>query len=159
MTVGTRQYQADRLNAHLPHGAGLHLIGAIIRLSEADIVCRAKSIPLDRHPLATNGRLANVHLIEFAAQTAALHLAAPHFTEDGLAESSDATARQGVVATVRNAVFDVPELLPEHFTVGDGLVLRCAQKSVASVGANYHFEATINGSSAGRGEFVIAFTQ
>lgn len=159
MTSESPELRADRLNTRLPHGPGLRLIGAIIKMSEVDIVCRAKAIPLNIHPLATNGRLANVHLVEYAAQAAALHLADPHLAEDGHTVLADTTARQGVVVTVRNAEFDIPELIPDHFTEGDGLVLRCTQKSVASVGANYRFEATIDGHPVGRGEFIIAFTR
>ncbi len=89
-----------RIAALIPHQGAMCLLDALVRWSQSDIVCTARS-HLDRaNPLRRDGLLAAVCGIEYAMQAAALHGA----LRDG------APQRPGYVASARDVALSVARL-------------------------------------------------
>lgn len=83
----------------IPHAGAMSLIDRVDRWSGTDIVCRAGSHRDPANPLNFNGYLSTLHLLEYGAQTAAIH--------GGLLSGK---ARPGFFAAARNACFFVDDL-------------------------------------------------
>jgi predicted hotdog family 3-hydroxylacyl-ACP dehydratase len=66
--------------ALLPHDGAMVLIDQVVDYTEQTIHCRSRIAALEHHPLAVDGTLAAVALVEYAAQAMAVHggLLAPH---------------------------------------------------------------------------------
>ena len=57
----------------IPHAGAMCLLDEVIAWDANSIDCRSRTHLNDTHPLRHRGRLAIVHLIEYAAQTVAVH--------------------------------------------------------------------------------------
>lgn len=87
----------DRIQALIPHAGAMCLLDAVLEWDLAGIRCRAESHRGHDHPLRREGRLAAVHLIEYAAQAAAAHTAL-------LTREQGAAPTGGVIAGLRDVV-------------------------------------------------------
>ncbi len=63
----------DNLRAHLPHAGSMCLLDELVSWDNRSIRCHAFHPADPNNPLRRNGRLAAVHMIEYAGQAAALH--------------------------------------------------------------------------------------
>jgi predicted hotdog family 3-hydroxylacyl-ACP dehydratase len=57
----------------IPHAGNMILIDTVDLWSNKQIVCRTHSHQNPENPLRLNGRLSSMHLIEYGAQTTAIH--------------------------------------------------------------------------------------
>lgn len=57
----------------IPHAGAMCLLDQVVAWDAGSIHCRSSSHHDDNHPLRHDGRLAAVHLIEYAAQAVAVH--------------------------------------------------------------------------------------
>ncbi len=63
----------ERIEHLIPHAGRMCLLDEAVSWDDDAIECRAVSHRDPDHPLRRHGRLAAVHLVEYAAQAAALH--------------------------------------------------------------------------------------
>lgn len=64
---------ADELAALIPHTGSMCLLDEVASWDETRVSCRSASHRRPDHPLRREGRLASVHLLEYAAQATAVH--------------------------------------------------------------------------------------
>ena len=127
----------------LPHGADMVLLDAVLCCDEQSLTASSARHQQPYHPLAwaaatggldAVGRIAAVHLLEYAAQAAALHI--------GLMQSRDAAAAQstpvpGVLAYVREL-----QLACAHIAHDDPLLhIEVRRKARIPGGFAYAFSA------------------
>ncbi|MES2822087.1 MAG: hydroxymyristoyl-ACP dehydratase [Pseudomonadota bacterium] len=74
----------DQIAALLPHGNGMCMLDEVISWDAEQIHCRSQNFARTTNPLFENGQLANIMLIEFAAQAAGVHAALLHPAREGL---------------------------------------------------------------------------
>lgn len=86
---------AEAIRRLIPHAGTMCLLDAVIDWSDARIHCRATSHRDPAHPLARDGRLAALHLIEYGAQAMAIHGGL-------LAAAAGGTAAAGVLVSARD---------------------------------------------------------
>jgi predicted hotdog family 3-hydroxylacyl-ACP dehydratase len=119
-----------RIRELIPHAGSMCLIDSVATWDEAQIECRA-STHVDRdHPLRHQGRLGAVHLVEYAAQAAAIHGA--------LLSARDTALEPGMLVALRDCEFlqDTVDQLPGPLTVN-------ARRQLAnSDGLIYQFEVS-----------------
>ncbi|MFC5743270.1 hypothetical protein [Dyella tabacisoli] len=70
-----QQIEAKQLYALIPHQGPMMLLDRVEAWDGAKIVCSATSHLDEHNPLKVNGRLSYIHVIEYGAQAAAIHLA------------------------------------------------------------------------------------
>jgi len=92
----------DWIAAHIPHAGTMCLLDEVVACDDERIRCTATSHRDPRNPLRSNGRLAAVCGIEYAAQAMAVHGAVL-----GAARSRP---RVGFLASVRNVEMQVERL-------------------------------------------------
>lgn len=63
----------NNLCAHIPHSGSMCLLDELVSWDARSIRCHALHTTDPGNPLRRNGRLAAVHLVEYAGQAAALH--------------------------------------------------------------------------------------
>lgn len=63
----------DEIEQLIPHSGPMCLLQEAVSWDDAAIECRAANHGAPDHPLRRDGRLDAVHLVEYAAQAAALH--------------------------------------------------------------------------------------
>jgi len=63
----------DDIAALIPHSGSMCLLDGVLSWDENTIICRTASHRLPDNPLRSNGRLAGVCGVEYAAQAMALH--------------------------------------------------------------------------------------
>ena len=127
----------------VPHAGAMCLIDRASSWDENEIHCASSSHRDPGNPLRHNGALAAVHLIEYAAQAAALHAA--------LASTSPTAARSGVLASVRDCELDLErlDLLPQALQIH-------ARREARNVDAvSYYFEVSHAAHRLGRGRLMI----
>src|SRR5699024_10002021 len=86
----------DRIKALIPHAGAMCLIDSVVAWDVTHIHCRSSSHRSTAHPLRQDGRLDAIHMVEYAAQSAAIHA--------GLLADGSGAARPagGVLAGLRN---------------------------------------------------------
>jgi predicted hotdog family 3-hydroxylacyl-ACP dehydratase len=80
----------------IPHQGGMCLWEDVLESGAEGLRCATATHRDPQHPLAVDGRLAALHLIEYGAQLMAIHGAL----------SAGAPARPGVLAALRDVVLD-----------------------------------------------------
>lgn len=97
MTEGLDQAAIRRL---IPHAGTMCLLDEVLAWDARSIDCRARSHRSPDHPLARDGRVAALHLIEYGAQAMALH--------GGL--SAGGAAAPGLLVSARDVRFEVDRI-------------------------------------------------
>jgi|GEM_PF-102205 len=128
--------------AHIPHSGAMCLLDSVDAWDATHIRCTATSHRDVHHPLRSQGRLASVCGIEYAAQAMAVHGALAG-TRDGVpAAATAARPRVGYLASVRNVqasvarldTFEAPLTVEAERMGGDGntvlygFALRCGSE-------------------------------
>lgn len=91
---------------YIPHRDGMKLIDKIIKINN-DIAVTS-SVAGDEWPLAENGRVNSIVMIELVAQTACLFEAWKKKEESG--SSAESKIEIGWLIGVKNAVFNIPDI-------------------------------------------------
>jgi predicted hotdog family 3-hydroxylacyl-ACP dehydratase len=114
--------------AHLvPHSGSMLLIDEVLSWSQDQIVTRCISHQNPHHPLRLHGKLSAIHLIEYGAQTMAVHC--------GLLTGR---AHPGFLAAVRAVNFYVDDL----DSIKDALIIKACAELQLQNGAVYYFSVT-----------------
>ncbi|HEX7380681.1 MAG TPA: hypothetical protein VF265_00850 [Nevskiaceae bacterium] len=143
MPAGTPLDRAA-IAALIPHAGAMCLLDTVdswdaLRLTACATSHRSRTNPLRRH-----GRLAAIHLIEYAAQAMAVH--------GGLAaQLVGRTARPGLLAGVRDVRLHVERI---DDLAGD-LTLRVVQEMAATTGWVYRFDAMVDRRPLAEGRVTI----
>ena len=120
-----------RIRELIPHAGSMCLIESVVDWNDEYIECRTNNHRALDHPLRYRDRLAAVHLIEYAAQAAAIHGAL-------LTERAGRRAAPGMLVALRDCKLqcDSIEALPEALCV-------MARKRLANAeGLIYEFTVT-----------------
>lgn len=126
----------------VPHAGGMRLLDRVLEHADATIRCSAVSHRDPGNPLRRDGRLAALHLVEYAAQAMAAHGALV----------SDGRARPGMLASLRDI-----RLHAERIDDIEGELLVEARRRIArSDGSLYEFEVRGGGRLLAQGRIAIA---
>lgn len=88
--------------ALVPHAGAMCLLDTVVAWDDARVTCASTSHRRPDNPLRREGRLAALHLVEYAAQATAVH--------GGLLAGGGAPAPPRVLAGVRDCVLHVSSL-------------------------------------------------
>lgn len=108
----------------VPHTGTMLLIDQVLSWNQEQITTRCVSHQNPDHPLRLNGRLSSIHLIEYGAQTMAVHC--------GLLTGR---AQPGFLAAVRAAHFYIDDL----DSIKDALIICATAELQLANGAVYQF--------------------
>jgi predicted hotdog family 3-hydroxylacyl-ACP dehydratase len=111
----------------IPHAGNMILIDKVDFWSNKQIVCRTRSHHNPANPLRLNGLLSSIHLIEYGAQTTAIH--------GGLLTGK---ASPGFLAAVRGVHFYIDNL----DDVADDMIITATAELKIQNGAVYAFIIT-----------------
>lgn len=114
--------------ALIPHSGGMCLLDRVVRWDAQEITCQSDSHTDTRNPLRRDGQLSALHLLEYGAQTMAVH--------GGLLAGSRDGTRAGMLVAAREFHLEVARLddLPHSLDI-------LARKKIASSSAlAYEFE-------------------
>ena len=128
MNPNKRLFQADFKHL-VPHSGTMLFIERVESWSQTDIITASKSHQNSNHPLRFNGALSSLHLIEYGAQSIAIHC--------GLLTNK---AQLGFLAAVKNAHFYVNTLDDLHHE----LLIQSIAKHQSPQGAVYQLNITAN---------------
>ncbi|MCK5924470.1 MAG: hypothetical protein KAG10_01110 [Methylococcales bacterium] len=134
MTTGTMTPNNPLLKADfkalVPHSGDMLLIDSVKKWSTTSITTGSYSHQKTNHPLRLKGVLSSLHLIEYGAQTIALHC--------GLLSGK---SQEGFLAAVKEAHFYVDEVQD----LADELQIDATIEHQATQGAVYQLKITANG--------------
>ena len=97
-------FDFDTLHRLIPHSGKMCLWEAVTAFDDDSVQCRTTRHLDPNHPLKRDGHLSKLHLIEFGAQTIAIHGGLKAQAENN-ATSSSKTPRPGYLASVKNIAF------------------------------------------------------
>lgn len=126
MTLNKTLLPAD-FKTLIPHTGDMLLIDSVKKWSTTDITTGSYSHQKPNHPLRLNGVLSSLHLIEYGAQTIAIHC--------GLLTGEN---RAGVLAAVKEAQFYVDDLQD----LADELHIHATIEHQSTQGAVYQLNIT-----------------
>jgi len=132
----------SELAALIPHAGNMCLLDRVVACSADEIECAARSQNSPDHPLRRGGQLSALHLVEYAAQAAAVHGA---MQAGGIQRGMLAALREVHLHVVR--VDDIDTELRVHAT------RRLSQAS----GSLYDFRVEAGGRPLCAGRVAIAF--
>lgn len=135
----------DWIAAHIPHQGRMCLLDAVLSWSPIAIECSASSHRAADHPLRSHGRLGAACLIEYAAQTMAVHGALLQ------SQAGHARANFGMLASVRSVELLIADLDSIH---GD-LSLHAERLHGDVAGALYAFSASSAAQLLARGRASV----
>lgn len=139
-----RSLGRERIALLIPHGGSMCLIDEVVDWDARRIHCRSRSHLDPAHPLRRDGRLAALHLIEYGAQSMAIH--------GGLdAQSRGETAAPGLLVSAREVQLHVERLddLP------GALELHAEQQLANGNGWLYAFRALCGERLLGSGRLAV----
>jgi predicted hotdog family 3-hydroxylacyl-ACP dehydratase len=125
----------------VPHAGNMCLLERVVSHTEQAIRCEAVSHRDPRHPLRRDGRLAALHLAEYAAQAMAVHGAL-----------AAGRARPGMLAALRDIRLEVSRI---DDIAGD-LGIDATRRIVQSDGSLYEFRVHGDGRLLAQGRIAIA---
>lgn len=125
----------------IPHAEGMCLLDRVLAWDRSSIRCGSDSHRRSDHPLRRDGRLGAVHLIEYAAQAAAIHRAL-------LVRQRDGSPTPGVLAAVRQVRLEVEWL----DGVAASLDLHCQRLTDGGI---YSFRACAGGQVLTSGRITV----
>ena len=126
----------------IPHAGNMCLLDRVVTCSTNDIECAARSQKSPDHPLRRGGQLSALHLVEYAAQAAAVHGA---MQAGGIQRGMLAALREVHLHVIR--IDDIDTELRVHAT------RRLSQTS----GSLYDFRVEADGRPLCEGRVAIAF--
>lgn len=109
----------------VPHTGTMLLIDQVLSWTQEQIITRCVSHQNPNHPLRLNGKLSSIHLIEYGAQTMAVHC--------GLLTGR---SHPGFLAAVRAAHFYVDDL----DNIKDAIVIQATAELQLANGAVYQMQ-------------------
>ena len=131
----------------IPHAGAMCLLETVLAWDSETIHCRAQSHRGRAHPLAHDGRLDALHLIEYGAQAMAVHGGL-------LARAAGSPARPGLLVAVRNVAFEVERI----DDIEEALEIH-ARRLLASIdgagGWLYEFSASAGTRPLARGRIAV----
>ncbi|MDR3416519.1 MAG: hypothetical protein P4L83_10065 [Nevskia sp.] len=149
-----QQIDAKQLTMLTPHQGHMMLLDRVEQWDNKKIVCSAVSHLHADNPLAVNGRMSYVHVIEYGAQAAAIHLALVSIKAN---EPMLGYARLGPVSSAYLAVtrnFNFEEgYLDEH--PDSRLVLTSEVVLIGPRIYQYHVDGTIDGKTVAEGTISL----
>lgn len=142
--IGTDTVDAAEIRRLIPHGGSMCLIEQVVQWDRQTIHCRTRT-HLDRaHPLRRDGGLSALHLVEYGAQTMAIH--------GGLeARSRGATAAPGLLVSVRDLRLEVQQI----DDLDGPLELHAEQQLASASGWLYAFRALCGERLLGSGRIAV----
>ena len=128
--------------ALVPHAGSMCLLDAVVAWDGSRVACASASHRRADHPLRRDGRLAAVHLLEYAAQAAAVH---------GALASGAAASPVKYVGGFRECDLHVADLdgVPGDLLVEAELVVAMGE------GALYRFRVSADGSPLAEGRLTV----
>ena len=129
--------------ALIPHAGRMCLLDEVLSYTPIEAICASRSHLAADHPLRRDGQLSALHLIEYAAQAAAVHGA--------LTASADAPREAGLLAAVRGVELTVSRL----DDLAEALHLHVRRVAANPQGRIYRFEARAGERLIGSGSLVI----
>jgi predicted hotdog family 3-hydroxylacyl-ACP dehydratase len=137
----------DAIAARLPHAGNMCLLDEVSAWDADTITALSRSHAAAENPLARDGELHAVHLVEYAAQAAAVHGALT-------GEDANKPPRRGVLAGLRNATLHVSRL-----SARAGTLHIHAQRLLDQPGAClYEARITADGRDLFQGRLAVRFT-
>lgn len=118
----------------IPHTGSMCLVDRVIHWNRQSIRCSTRSHMDSSNPLRYRERLSSLVLIEYGAQTMAIH--------GGLLSRQDRAATPGYLAAVNDAKFHIDFV--DHLT--DELIIEAMAKLRLNNGVVYGFTVHCNGS-------------
>ena len=146
--MSTARLDAAAIRSLIPHADRMCLLDEVLEWDADHVVCSAVSHRDPEHPLAVDGRLAALHLIEYGAQAMAVHGGL-------LARAVGQSAPPGMLVSVRNACFTVERL----DDVPAPLIVRAVRRIAGATGWLYDFEAEGGGHRLGHGRVSVIPTR
>lgn len=134
------------LCALIPHAGDMCLLDAVTNWDADGIRCSSRSHHLEHHPLRReDGTLGGAHLLEYAAQAAAIH--------GGLLAAADQTSsRPGYLVSTRRL-----RLITDRLdTLQESLEIEARRLFAGPGGWIYEFSVTHAGRELANGQFTIA---
>lgn len=132
------------LAALIPHAGAMCLLDAVEAWDARRLTARSASHRDPANPLRRHGRLAAIHLVEYAAQAMAVH--------GGLAaQLAGRSARPGLLAGVRDVRLHVDRI----DDLAGSLTLQVVQEMAATTGWVYRFSATAGPRPLAEGRVTI----
>lgn len=136
----------EAIMALIPHQGMSCLLDAVSHWTQQHIVCESRSHLLTSNPYRVDGKLRSVCVVEYAAQSFALHVSLK-------AKDSDLSRRHGYLASVRNL-----ELLVDSLDQCGGLLrIESEELAVQQSGMLYSFSMLHEGIPVARGQAIVAF--
>lgn len=133
---------ASEIARLIPHAGSMCLLDRVVACSTHDIECVARSQCSPDHPLRRGGRLSALHLVEYAAQAAAVH---------GALQAGG--VQRGMLAAMREVRLHVSRIDDIQSELRVHATRRLAQVS----GSLYDFRVHADGRPLCEGRVAIAF--
>lgn len=127
MPVHSTTLHRDQFTQLIPHAGSMILIDRVDSWTNKQIICRTRSHQNPENPLRLDGFLSSIHLIEYGAQTTAIH--------GGLLNGK---AAPGFLAATRRAHFYVDHL----DLIEDDLIITAHAELKIQNGAVYSLRVT-----------------
>lgn len=131
MMMAQSLYTFDEINQLIPHEGEMCLWDSVLAFDEFSLRCRTARHLAKTHPLKTNGCLSKLHLIEFGAQSIAIH--GGLLSQQGLK-----LPRPGYLASVKNIHFGTFNDQTPHIYCHSSQIMSDNQSKL------YQFELTDN---------------
>ena len=128
----------------IPHSGAMCLIDRVLQWGQKDITCATQTHKCLDNPLRKDSALPSIHLIEYAAQTMAIHGAL-------LARQKDEVLGAAYLAGVKNVRLNIDRLDDL-----DGDIDIATQQLICRGGSMlYQFDATSSGAQIGSGRITV----
>lgn len=132
------------IEQRVPHAGDMVLINEVRRHDDSHIVCRARTGPLETHPLGRKGRLPATALAEYGAQAMAVH--------GSLLAAAGEPPREGRLVSLSELSLQVPALeSPTELTI------RAERVGGSVVGEVYRFEVLEDDALLASGQATVMF--
>lgn len=150
MLTFPQQMDARQFSALTPHQGRMILLDRVEKWDDKKIVCSAISHLDEDNPLKVNGRLSYIHVVEYGAQAAAIHLAikAVHTRRPMSGHSKLRPISSAYLAVTRNFSFEYG-YLDQHRN--SRLMLTSEVVLVGPRIYQYHVSGTVDGKSVAEG--------
>ena len=133
--------EREEIAGLIPRADGMCLLDRVLAWDQSSIRCGSDSHRRSDHPLRRDGRLGAVHLVEYAAQAAAIHRAL-------LVRRCDGSPTHGVLAAVRHVRLEVEWL----DSIAASLDLNCQRLIDSGI---YSFRACAGGQTLASGRITV----
>lgn len=145
-----QQFDARQLTLLTPHQGSMMLLDSVDAWDDEKIVCSAISHLSPENPLAVDGRVSYIQVIEYGAQAAAIHLALVAIKGNApmVGYSKIAPVSSAYLAVTRNFSFE-RGFLSDH--TGSRLILTSKVVLIGPRLYQYHVDGSIDGRTVAEG--------